>query len=241
MMKNERKYICYTSFSSVFTCSFDGIESGNKDLCGAPLQACPATRGGGSSSHKFPQTTIVVVAILIGAALLALLAVCIFILYRQKKSQQPRAGSPAAAADLNNMERGVASGAAPGGPDQGGKPAVRLTFLNEETEKFEMQELLKASAEILGSSVFGSTYKAGLNGKQMVVKRFKHMNQVSKEDFNEHMRRLGRMSHQNVHPIVAFYYKKEEKLLVAEFAHNVSLAARLHGKFKIYIGNGTKK
>lgn len=215
---------------------YDGTESGNKELCGAPLQACPATHGGGGGggSQKFPQTTIIVVAILLGAALLALLAVCIFILYRRKKSHQPMA-SPAAAADLNNMERGVASGAAPGGPDQGGKPAVRLTFLNEETEKFEMQELLKASAEVLGSSMFGSTYKAGLNGKQMVVKRFKHMNQVSKEDFNEHMRRLGRMSHQNVHPIVAFYYKKEEKLLVAEFAHNVSLAARLHGTYVPFI------
>lgn len=170
-----------------------------------------------------------VVAILLGAAILALLAVCIFILYHKKKSHQPD--------DLNNMERGGAaaaeSGAAPAPPpaaDQGGKQhAVRLTFLKEETEKFEMQELLKASAEVLGSSVFGSTYKAGLNGKQMVVKRFKHMNQVSKEDFNEHMRRLGRMAHPNVQPIVAFYYKKEEKLLVADFAHNLSLAARLHG------------
>lgn len=127
------------------------------------------------------------------------------------------------------MERGSESAAAPGG-SEGGKPSVRLlTFLKEDSEKFDMQELLRASAEVLGGGVFGSTYKAGLNGKKMVVKRFKHMNQVSKEDFNEHMRRLGRMSHRNVQPIVAFYYKKEEKLLVTAFAENVSLAARLHG------------
>ncbi|XP_057806540.1 pollen receptor-like kinase 1 [Salvia miltiorrhiza] len=208
---------------------------GNEALCGAPLdQACPSNADdkGGSHHRRFPETTIAVVAILLGAALIALLGVCIFFVCRKKRSQQggasaSAAATPAATADLNEMERGA--GAAAAGGSESGKPSVRLlTFLKEDSEKFDMQELLKASAEVLGSSVFGSTYKAGLNGKKMTVKRFKHMNQVSKEDFNEHMRRLGRMSHQNVQPIVAFYYKKEEKLLVAEFAHNVSLAARLH-------------
>ncbi|XP_042039058.1 pollen receptor-like kinase 2 [Salvia splendens] len=218
--------------------------SGNDDLCGEPLEACPANYDGPTKydyhddrirHHKFPETTIAVVAILLGAALIALLGVCIFLICRKKKSHQetaPAATAAAAAApateDLNQMERGGES-AAPGG-SEGGKPSVRLlTFLKEDSEKFDMQELLRASAEVLGGGVFGSTYKAGLNGKKMVVKRFKHMNQVSKEEFNEHMRRLGRMSHRNVQPIVAFYYKKEEKLLVTAFAENVSLAARLHG------------
>ncbi|XP_042041050.1 pollen receptor-like kinase 2 [Salvia splendens] len=209
--------------------------SGNNDLCGEPLEACPANYNGPSKydyhddrtyHRKFPETTIAVVGILLGAALIALLGVCIFLIFCKKKSHQETAPAAAAAApataDLNQMERG--------GVSESGKPSVRLlTFLKEDSEKFDMQELLRASAEVLGGSVFGSTYKAGLNGKKMAVKRFKHMNQVSKEDFNEHMRRLGRMCNRNVQPIVAFYYKKEEKLLVTAFAENVSLAARLHG------------
>ncbi|KAL1532954.1 actin-regulating kinase prk1 [Salvia divinorum] len=194
--------------------------SGNKELCGEPLESCPANYEE-SWQRRFPETTIGVIAILVGAALITLLGVCIFLVCRKKRYQQQLGGSP----ELNQMERstGIAS-------PEGGKPSVRqLTFLKEETEKFDMQELLKSSAEILGSSVFGSTYKAGLKGKKMTVKRYKHMNQVSKEDFNEHMRRLGRINHHNVHPILAFYYKKEEKLFVADFVHNHSLAARLHG------------
>ncbi|KAL1568140.1 actin-regulating kinase prk1 [Salvia divinorum] len=216
--------------------------SGNDDLCGAPLEECPANYDSPANydyyddrrrHHRFPETTIAVVAILLGAALIALLGVCIFLICRKKGSHQGAAPAAAAAAapataDLNQMERGGESAAA--GGSEGGKPSVRLlTFLKEDSEKFDMHELLRASAEVLGGSAFGSTYKAGLNGKKMAVKRFKHMNQVSKEDFNEHMRRLGRMSHRNVQPIVAFYYKKEEKLLVTAFAENVSLAARLHG------------
>ncbi|KAL0308337.1 UNVERIFIED_CONTAM: Pollen receptor-like kinase [Sesamum radiatum] len=76
------------------------------------------------------------------------------------------------------------------------EPNVKITFLKEERDKFDMSDLLRASAEVLGSGVFGSTYKAALgDGQMMVVKRFKHMNNVNKEEFHEHMRRLGRLSH----------------------------------------------
>ncbi|KAG6390927.1 hypothetical protein SASPL_148672 [Salvia splendens] len=207
--------------------------SGNKELCGAPLESCSANNDE-SFQHLFPETTIGVVA---GAALVSLLEVCIFLMCRKKQQggipelNQMERGSP----ELNRMERGSpelnqmvrSTGSA---SPEGGKPSVRLlTFLKEETERFDMQELLKSSAEILSSSVFGSTYKAGLKGKKMTVKRFKHMNQLSKEDFNEHMRRLGRINHRNVHPILAFYYKKEEKLFVADFVHNGNIATPRHG------------
>ncbi|KAL0333626.1 UNVERIFIED_CONTAM: Pollen receptor-like kinase [Sesamum angustifolium] len=162
---------------------------------------------------------------------------------RKKDSQEPGQAAAAAgnagaqaqnkdatARDLDRMEQGRASPAPSASPDHHSKQNVKLTFLREGGEQFDLPDLLKASAEVLGSGIFGSTYKAGLpSGKMMVVKRFKHMNGISKEEFNEHMRRLGRLSHQNVLPVVAFYYRKEEKLLVAEFADNLSLATQLHG------------
>lgn len=197
-------------------------ESGNKELCGAPLESCSA-----NNEESLQRVFSGVVAILVGAALVSLLGVCIFLMCRMKQQggspelNRMERGSP----ELNRMERGIGS-ASP----EGGKPSGRLlTFLKEDTERFDMKELLKSSAEILCSSVFGSTYKTGLKGKKMTVKRFKHMNQVSKEDFHEHMRRLGRINHRNVHSILAFYYKKEEKLFVADFVHNGSLVTPRHG------------
>lgn len=105
--------------------------------------------------------------------------------------------------------------------------------------RFDLQDLLRSSAEVLGGGTFGSTYKAlVLNGSvdshALVVKRFRQMNSVGKREFFEHMRRLGSLSHPNLLALVAFYYRKEEKLLVSEFVANGSLAGHLHGNIYMY-------
>ncbi|KAL7595712.1 hypothetical protein Lser_V15G27983 [Lactuca serriola] len=113
--------------------------------------------------------------------------------------------------------------------ENGGK----LQFVRGDRERFDLQDLLRASAEVLGGGSFGSSYKASLlGGPAVVVKRFREMNNVKKEGFYDHMRRLGNLSHPNLLPLVAFYYKKDEKLLITDFAENGSLASHLHGKRK---------
>ncbi|KAM0835233.1 hypothetical protein ACQ4PT_063064 [Festuca glaucescens] len=117
----------------------------------------------------------------------------------------------------------------------------RLTFVREDQGRFfELQDLLKATAEVLGGNAganLGVCYRASLTGGQsIVVKRFKEMNRVGREDFEEHMRRLGRLSHPNLLPLVSYYYRKEEKLLMHDFVPNKSLAHLLHGE-----GRGVKK
>ncbi|KAM3344660.1 pollen receptor-like kinase 2 [Capsicum galapagoense] len=218
------------------------------DLCDGPLTKC-------SSEPKIALWTIILVVIVVVAAIAAI--VVVIIILRQRK-QMPEMETRATAlptgaggatnqkvpsADLDRMEQGssqvMASAAVPdrspegagGGNKKHETQAVqKLLFLKDDIEKFDLPDLLKASAEILGSGVFGSTYKAALNtGHVMVVKRFRQMNNVGKEDFHEHMRRLGRLSHKNLLPVVAFYYRKEEKLLVSEYVNNVSLAVHLHG------------
>ncbi|PKA54870.1 putative LRR receptor-like serine/threonine-protein kinase RLK [Apostasia shenzhenica] len=125
---------------------------------------------------------------------------------------------------------GGSAGGRRGGREGGDGGHGRLAFVREGRERFELHDLLRASAEVLGSGNFGSSYKAVLSaGPTVVVKRFKEMNGVGKEEFSEHMRRMGRLSHPNVLPLVAYYYKKEEKLLVTDFVPNGSLAHMLHG------------
>ncbi|CAN4089270.1 unnamed protein product [Withania somnifera] len=130
-------------------------------------------------------------------------------------------GNPTYARDSNNKAVEALAAA----------PAVgKLFFIRDDRPRFDLQDLLRASAEVLGSGNLGSSYKALLmDGQAVVVKRFKQMNHVAKEDFHEHMRRLGRLSHPNLLPLVAYYYRKEEKLLVYDYASNGSLASHLHG------------
>lgn len=111
----------------------------------------------------------------------------------------------------------------------------KLIFLRQDGIVFDLQDLLRSSAEILGSASFGSSYKAViLDGQAVVVKRYKKMNNVSREEFHEHMRRIGNLNHPNVLPLLAFYYRREEKLLISSFVHNGCLASHLHGIYCIY-------
>ncbi|KAL6996078.1 actin-regulating kinase prk1 [Sarracenia purpurea var. burkii] len=121
-----------------------------------------------------------------------------------------------------------------GNSKRGGGEQGKLSFVRDDRERFELQDLLRASAEVLGSGHFGASYKAVLMDSQaVVVKRFKQMNNVGREEFHEHMRRLGRLRHPNLLPLVAYYYRKEEKLLVFDYVHNGSLASQLHGNHSV--------
>lgn len=128
----------------------------------------------------------------------------------------------------------VGGGSGGGGGRNSKSDSGKLTFVRDDRERFDLPDLLKASAEVLGSGCFGSSYKATLNnGSTVVVKRFKQMNNVGREEFQEHMRRLGRLSHPNLLPLVAYYYRKEEKLFINDPVERGSLAVLLHGTYVV--------
>ncbi|KAL6560108.1 actin-regulating kinase prk1 [Orobanche hederae] len=220
---NELVGVIPPSLNYFSASAFDG----NRDLCGGPLRSCDSTT-------QPSIGTIIGVATVVTAAVAALIVVVVILRRRKQTPPPPMASAESQPADLDRMEQGRFSpgSSSPEKSSHGKKSemSVKITFLREERDKFDMSDLLKASAEILGSGVFGSTYKAALNdGEMMVVKRFRYMNNVDKEEFHEHMRRLGRLSHPNVLPIVGFYYRKEEKLLVTDYVEKNSLAVQLHG------------
>ncbi|WOG85751.1 hypothetical protein DCAR_0104944 [Daucus carota subsp. sativus] len=203
------------------------------NLCGKPLNNCPA-----SKKKSIPKVPIIVASV--GALALAVIVITLLLFHRRnrrKTSKVERLGSTKSQKKEtkynydNRKEIGLPKQTADNykKTEQTGK----LHFVRNGTERFELQDLLRASAEVLGSGSFGSSYKAILlSGPAMVVKRYKQMSNVGKEDFYEHMRKLGSLSHPNLLPFVAFYYKKEEKLLITDFAENGSLASHLHGNLK---------
>ncbi|KAK9081912.1 hypothetical protein Syun_030749 [Stephania yunnanensis] len=78
-------------------------------------------------------------------------------------------------------------------------------------------DLLRASAEVLGKGSVGTSYKAVLEeGTTVVVKRLKDV-VVTKREFEVQMEGLRKVNHENIIPLRAFYYSKDEKLLVYDF------------------------
>lgn len=95
---------------------------------------------------------------------------------------------------------------------------------------FNLDELLRASAKVMGKGKLGTTYKAMLeSGCAVVVKRLKEMSAWNNKDFFQQMQQLGNMRHENLVEIISFYYS-EEKLVIYEFIPNGSLFELLHGE-----------
>ncbi|KAL4369128.1 hypothetical protein GQ457_05G025540 [Hibiscus cannabinus] len=179
------------------------------------------------------QIALIVICILL---LLALIALVIFIFSKRKR----KSGKISYADDSYKLRPSsvdqdkVRSGESVRGVPRRSIDYSKLIFLNGDVDRFDLHELLTASAEVLGSGNFGASYKAVLlNGEAVVVKRYKQMNNVGREEFHEHMRRIGRLNHENLLPLVAYYYRKDEKLLVSQFMEDGSLASHLHGNHSV--------
>ncbi|XP_050212191.1 pollen receptor-like kinase 4 [Mercurialis annua] len=209
--------------------------SGNKELCGAPLDPCTSSSPSPAPKEKLTTSKTVIIFIL-ALIVLAIIALVVALLRgrRTRKSQLDRSSSLSQnsnkiAPDTYTAGAGQEQIQMPLGSSTQARRSDKLSFVREDVEKFELNDLLRASAEVLGSGTFGSSYKASVGTSQsLVVKRYRHMNNVSREEFHEHMRRLGRLKHPNLLRLAAYYYRREEKLLVYEFVANGSLASHLH-------------
>ncbi|KAK8275240.1 hypothetical protein V6Z11_D10G126000 [Gossypium hirsutum] len=106
----------------------------------------------------------------------------------------------------------------------------KLVFFEGCSYNFDLEDLLRASAEVLGKGSYGTTYKAILEeGTTMVVKRLKEV-VAGKREFELQMENVGRLGHHpNLVPLRAYYYSKDEKLLVYDYIPAGSFSSLLHG------------
>lgn len=105
----------------------------------------------------------------------------------------------------------------------------KLVFFEGCNYAFDLEDLLRASAVILGKGTFGIAYKAILeDGRSVVVKRLKEVS-VGKREFVQQMELVGSIKHDNVIQLRAYYYSKDEKLVVCDYYSHGNVATMLHG------------
>ena len=226
--------------------------AGNLALCGGPLPPCnpfsPAPSPGDYQSpsrvssggrQKLSVASVIAIAVACGAVLLIALLLLLFCLLRRRRRRGLSSlKSPKAAAAVSRSGGGGAadttttsSSKEDAGEGRGatGGEKNRLVFLRGGEGSFDLEDLLRASAEVLGKGSTGTSYKAVLeDGAVVVVKRLKDV-ALSKRDFESQMEALARVGHDHVVPLRAYYYSKDEKLLVYDFFPAGSLSAVLHG------------
>ncbi|CAI9772148.1 unnamed protein product [Fraxinus pennsylvanica] len=215
---------------------------GNFHLCGSPLTSCstispshspsiynfsPTTSGRHNASHSNKLTSGVIIAIVIGGCLILLLLVSVMFFFCRKKKGRgisvTKAKASSGGKNENLKSEDFGSGVQ-------GAEKNKLVFFEGCSYSFDLEDLLRASAEVLGKGSYGTAYKAILDEATIVVvKRLREV-EVGKKEFEQHMEivdRIGR--HPNIVPLLAYYYSKDEKLLVWEYQPACSLSAALHG------------
>ncbi|MBA0744767.1 hypothetical protein Gogos_007378 [Gossypium gossypioides] len=218
--------------------------AGNLGLCGGPLPPCnpffPSPAPSPSEPISPPTSgkksrnlsTGGIIGIAVGSAFAALLLLLFLILCLRKRQRQPSKQQKPVAAGTRAVppaEAGTSSSKddITGASTEGERN--KLVFFEGGVYSFDLEDLLRASAEVLGKGSVGTSYKAVLEeGTTVVVKRLKDV-AVSKKEFEMQMETLGKIRHENVVPLRAFYYSKDEKLLVSDFMRDGSLSALLHG------------
>jgi len=96
--------------------------------------------------------------------------------------------------------------------------------------RFQLEELLRASAEMVGRGSLGTVYRAMLgDGRMVAVKRLRDANPCARDEFHRYMDLIGRLRHPHLVPLRAFYYARQEKLLIYDYLPNGNLHDRVHG------------
>lgn len=105
----------------------------------------------------------------------------------------------------------------------------KLFFFGRIPRPYDLEDLLRASAEVLGKGTYGTTYKAAIeSGPVMAVKRLKETS-LPEREFRDKVAGIGGIDHPNVVPLQAYYFSKDEKLMVYEYVSMGSLSSMLHG------------
>ncbi|CAI9273881.1 unnamed protein product [Lactuca saligna] len=203
--------------------------SGNELLCGPPLNPCPVPPPSMAlrpKKHTKKLTTGAILAIAIGSFLLILLLGILLFCFLKKKKDRDSVGEltiKAVPPGKNEKSDDFGSGVQAGEKN-------KLVFFEGSNYNFDLEDLLRASAEVLGKGSYGTAYKAILDeGTIVVVKRVREVG-VAKKEFDQHMEFVGRVGrHPNIVPLCAYYYSKDEKLLVYEYMVTGSLSSLLHG------------
>ncbi|KAG6435792.1 hypothetical protein SASPL_100669 [Salvia splendens] len=168
-----------------------------------------------------------IILIASGALLFVLLILCFVLLCcllckKTKSSKGGRAPPP-------STSKAAAATAAEG--ETGGDGGGKLVHFDGPLV-FTANDLLCATAEIMGKSSYGTAYKATLEDEnQVAVKRLREKITKPQKEFEVEASNLGKIRHPNILALRAYYLgPKGEKLLVYDYMPNGSLASFLHAR-----------
>ncbi|EPS59286.1 hypothetical protein M569_15521, partial [Genlisea aurea] len=234
--------------------------SGNAGLCGKPLNACnravssdPTRIGGGAiatplppaamvassptklplrsaESHRSKFSSMAIIGIILGDVIVLCLVSLLLYAYFWRNDDAGAEEIPGSKGTASPQQEKMVYYSSPyPNPGNSGYDNAKMVFIDG-GRRFELENLLRASAEMLGKGIIGTAYKATLDdGNVVAVKRLKDLTINGKKEFEQQMEVLGRLKHPNLVQLKAYYFARNEKLLVFDYMPNGNLFWLLHG------------
>ncbi|KAI4353460.1 hypothetical protein L6164_002409 [Bauhinia variegata] len=216
--------------------------TGNLQLCGySTSKPCPSSQPHNVSvpspesplkpQHHRRLSTKDIILIAAGLLLFILLLLCCILLcclIRKRVASKGKNGKTDKAAAARSVEKGAPTAAE---VESGGEAGGKLVHFDG-SFVFTADDLLCATAEIMGKSAYGTAYKATLeDGNQVAVKRLREKTTKGQKEFETEVASLGKIRHPNLLALRAYYLgPKGEKLLVFDYMTKGSLASFLHAR-----------
>lgn len=178
----------------------------------------PPTTISNVSKGKISESALLGIVLGASALLFVVFAILLVLCYSLKNNRSFASGKESKGHDSSEKAGAVSQ-------DENNQ----LIFFGGCTFSFDLEDLLRASAEVLGKGTHGAAYKAVLEDTTIVVvKRLKEIS-IGKKDFVMQMEMVGKIRHENVVELKAYYYSKDEKLIVYDYYSQGSVSSMLHG------------
>lgn len=138
-------------------------------------------------------------------------------------------GFPSHDSEIDSEKGGNGSGGGGSGAGTGGGEGDLVAI--DKGFNFELDELLRASAYVLGKSGLGIVYKVVLgNGVPVAVRRLGEGGEQRYKEFVAEIQAITRVKHPNIVRLRAYYWAPDEKLLISDFISNGNLSSALRGR-----------
>ncbi|KAJ7961474.1 LRR receptor-like kinase [Quillaja saponaria] len=213
----EKLNLSHNNFSGalpLFGGSKFGVEvfEGNPGLCGSPLKSCTGTSGLSSGA-----VAGIVISLMAGAVILASLLIG----YVQNKKKKGRGESEDELEEGEDEENGGLVGG------EGGEGKL---ILFQGGEHLTLDDVLNATGQVMEKTSYGTAYKAKLaDGGTIALRLLREGSCKDRASCLPVIKQLGRIRHENLIPLRAFYQgKRGEKLLIYDYLPQRTLYDLLH-------------
>ncbi|KAK9280868.1 hypothetical protein L1049_003759 [Liquidambar formosana] len=213
--KLNLSYNNFTGILPIFGESKFGVEvfeGNNPRLCGLPLRSCK-----GSSGLSSGAIAGIVIGLMTGAVVFASLLIGYMQGKKRKNNEEDE--------DLEEGEEDDENGGGGGDRSDEGK-----LILFQGGEHLTLEDVLNATGQVMEKTSYGTVYKAKLaDGGTIALRLLREGSCKDRSSCLPVIKQLGRVRHENLIPLRAFYQgKRGEKLLIYDYLPNRNLHDFLH-------------